>query len=582
MKRLDHALLYVRTVRHLRPEQFAHRVRLRTQRAMLARVPDAVVERIRPLDVSATGWPSGFSPLESQLPPQCPGAAENAEGRFVFLNHERALGEPADWDQTGAAQLWRYHLHYFEWAWCFAAHADREWATKAFGELWKSWRAAARFGRGDAWSPYVASLRAWVLCGVFDALVRHSPEEAAFRDDMALHARFLRAHLELDVGGNHLIKNLKAIAGLGVFLDDQRLIALARRRLAKEIGVQVLPDGGHYELSPSYHCQVLGDLIDVGALLAAAGQPPVPGLDDAVGAMRRWLGTMLMPDGDVPMFNDCWLIGTDRVALLEPSDRPAQRLTVLQPSGYVVMRPGPRMHLVADVGPPCPPSLPAHAHADCLSFELAVDGERVIVNSGTSTYEPGERRAYERSTAAHNTVEIDGQDQTEVWGAFRAARRAQAVLERAVDTAEVIEVTASHDGYRRLAGRPIHRRTWRTQPGPEVERLYITDEITGAGRHRLKWRLHTAPGCQPTPSDSNSIGMRRAAISVSRPVDPRLPVVDAEVARRFGCLDAGRVVEVPLASDLPAFVETVIVPAASSARAPTTTLESAGSMGFQS
>ena len=89
---------------------------------------------------------------------------------------------------------------------------------------------------------------------------------------------------------------------------------------------------------------------------------------------------------------------------------------MLQPSGYVVMRPGPRLHLVADVGPPCPPELPAHAHADCLSFELAVDGQRTVVDTGTSTYAPGERRQYERSTRAHNTVEVDGADQSEVWG----------------------------------------------------------------------------------------------------------------------------------------------------------------------
>ena len=85
------------------------------------------------------------------------------------------------------------------------------------------------------------------------------------------------------------------------------------------MAVQVLPDGGHYERSPSYHCQVLGDLIDVGALLEAAGFPPVDGLDDTVDAMRRWLGAMLLPDGDVPLFNDCTLVGKERLAVLAPA-----------------------------------------------------------------------------------------------------------------------------------------------------------------------------------------------------------------------------------------------------------------------
>ena len=78
------------------------------------------------------------------------------------------------------------------------------------------------------------------------------------------------------MGGNHLVKNLKALVGLGVFLGDDRLVAHAASHLERQIGVQVLADGGHYERSPSYHCQVLGDLIDVAGLLAAAGRPADP------------------------------------------------------------------------------------------------------------------------------------------------------------------------------------------------------------------------------------------------------------------------------------------------------------------
>ena len=54
-----------------------------------------------------------------------------------------------------------------------------------------------------------------------------------------------------------------------------------------------------------------------------------------------------------------------------------------------------------------------------------MDGVPLLVDTGTSTYAPGPVRDYERSTAAHNTVEVDGANSTEVWGAFRAARRAR-------------------------------------------------------------------------------------------------------------------------------------------------------------
>lgn len=487
---IDRALLLARTVGHLQPSQVAHRLRLRGQKALLGAVPGLIAPRLHRPVSAQPGWPEGYLPLDGRLAEGFPSAEANTEGRFRFLNEERSLGESTiDWKQAEADQLWRYHLHYFEWVWAFAAHPDRAWARHAFARLWRSWTGSTTFGRWDAWSPYVVSLRSWALCGAYRPLVADGPHEAEYLDHLSLSGGFVRANLEFDVGGNHLVKNLKAMVGLGVFLDDDRLVRLASRHLDRQIAVQVLADGGHFELSPSYHCQVLGDLIDIAALLEAAGRPPVEGLSGAVEAMRRWLGVMLMPDGEVPMFNDCTFVGEHRLKLLEPEPPPRRRLVVLQPSGYVVMRPDDRLHLVADVGPPCPPQLPAHAHADCLSFELAVDGQRVIVNSGTSTYQPGPRRTYERSTRAHNTVEIDGQDQTEVWGTFRAARRATPTLERANDDELTIEVVASHDGYRRLPGRPVHRRTWRVAAG-SVE---IVDDVTGAGVHRVASSIHVAP-----------------------------------------------------------------------------------------
>lgn len=478
--------LFARTARHLRPAQVLHRGRLRALKAAFARFPSPVADLLRRSLPPDPGWPVSFEPLDARLPAgECEAMAR---GHFRFLGEERSLGDQRDWEQAQADQLWRYHLHYFEWAWAFATHPNRDWSRAQFARLWSSWRRNTRFGRWDAWSPYVVSLRAWAMCGLYAPLVQDSDVETDYLDDIALHGGFVRANLEFDVGGNHLIKNLKALVGAGVFLADDALVTLAMSHLVPQLHVQVLADGGHFERSPSYHCQVLGDLIDVADLLCAAGRPLPPEIPNAIAAMRSWIGAILLPDGDVPLFNDCTRVGLERLALLAPTPplSSATRLTVLQPSGYVVVGRGAgRIHMVADVGPPCPPDLPAHAHADCLSFELSVDGRRLVVNSGTSTYETGERRNYERSTAAHNTVEIDGEDQTEVWGRFRAARRARGMLERAEDQGEVALVIAAHDGYKRLPGNPVHRRTWSvTDHGME-----IIDTVEGAYDHRSVARV---------------------------------------------------------------------------------------------
>ena len=92
------------------------------------------------------------------------------------------------------------------------------------------------------------------------------------------------------MGGNHLVKDLKALAGLAVFFADDGLLGQTLDRLSAQLAVQVLPDGGHFERAPAYHCQVLGDLIDVDGLLRAAGRAPGPELTAAIERMRRWLG----------------------------------------------------------------------------------------------------------------------------------------------------------------------------------------------------------------------------------------------------------------------------------------------------
>jgi uncharacterized heparinase superfamily protein len=400
-----------------------------------------------------------------------------------------ADGQHLDWQQASAPQLWRFHLHYWDWAWGLAAAEDRGAARAVFARLWRSWQASCGFGRGDAWLPYPTALRAWSWCGLHRDLVAGTELEQDFLREMAAHAGFLRRHLESDVGGNHLIKDLKALAGLGVFLRDERLLTRALARLTSQLAVQLLPDGGHYERAPAYHCQVLADLIDVAELVSATGHAPAPELTLAIVRMRRWLGEVLTPDGVVPLLNDGYPVPAALVAELRPGPAPDTRLLTLPDTGLVRVAAG-GWHLIADVGAACPDELPAHAHADTLGCLVHVDGAPLLVDTGTSTYEAGSVRSYERSTAAHNTAELDGADSTEVWGAFRAGRRARVRGVVTRDDAGRMTVEAAHNGYRRLPGRPVHRRQWSlTSDG-----LQVNDEVTGGRRHSAAVRWHLAPG----------------------------------------------------------------------------------------
>src|SRR5690606_38857552 len=99
------------------------------------------------------------------------------------------------------------------------------------------------------------------------------------------------------------------------------------------------------------------------------------------------------------------------------------RESKLSQSGYRKLT-NENFDLCFDVGEVGPTYQPGHAHADTLSFELYIHNRPVIVDTGTSTYEVNEIRFYERSTAAHNTVSLNGENSSEVWGGHRVGKRA--------------------------------------------------------------------------------------------------------------------------------------------------------------
>jgi uncharacterized heparinase superfamily protein len=544
-----------RTAVHLQPSQVAHRARLRTQRAALRRWPQLGQRLLASTSpVSAGGWPTSFTPLDAIAPQRWPSLAQLMSGRIRLLGVIRDLGEPVRWQHTDAPQLWRFHLHYWDWAWGLAAEPDRGTARAVFARLWQSWQASCDFGRGDAWLPYPTALRAWSWCGLYRDLVQGSDLEHRFLREVAAHAGFLRRHLEADVGGNHLVKDLKALVGLGVFLRDERLLHWALHRLSSQFAVQVLPDGGHYERAPAYHCQVLGDLIDVADLMSATGRTPAPELTLAIARMRRWLGTVLTPDGAVPLLNDGYPVPNALIAALRPDPAPGAPLMTLPDTGLIRAAVG-GWHLIADVGAACPDELPAHAHADTLGCLLHVDGTPLLVDTATSTYTAGQVRSYERSTAAHNTVEVDGCDSTEVWGAFRAGRRARVRSPVASASAGHVTVEAAHDGYRRLPGRPVHRRRWSLASAG----LQVDDEVTGGRRHAVTVRWHLAPGASVQLQAAGAMVSTVAGdfpVRVSATAPLRLGVEPGMVATGFQSTTVGPVLTCRIDSALPVRVST--------------------------
>ena len=197
-----------------------------------------------------------------------------------------------------------------------------------------------------------------------------------------------------------------------------------------------------------------------------------------------------MPSGRrVSFFNDCaFRVAQEPRGLFEYAERLAVQSThaALGESGYIRLE-NDQTVVLFDAAPIGPDYQPGHAHADALSFELSHRGRRLLVNSGTSTYDPGAERNRQRGTAAHNTVRIDGLDQSEMWASFRVARRAH-IIDARSEGADFAE--AAHDGYRRLRHPVVHRRSLELLD----RELIVTDFLEGTGTPDAEVFFHLHPG----------------------------------------------------------------------------------------
>ena len=406
-----------------------------------------------------------------------------------LLNVERALQFPRDWNNPAWEKLWIYQLHYFD----DLRTACVEPADPADAALVVRWIKENPPWKGSGWEPYPLSLRIvnWIRW-----LIGTKHDDAYVVASLATQVRHLSRQLEYHLLGNHLFANVKALIFAATFFQGEEAdqwMAIALRLLDREIDEQILPDGAHFELSPMYHALILEDLLDLLALEQCAQLQSLRKRSvrwrPAIGRMLSWLDRVTHPDGRIAFFNDA-VFG----ASAEPVELRtyAKRLGVQQAerahepsSGHYRLQRGP-CSVILDAAPVGPDHLPGHAHADTLSFELSWGMQRVVCNTGCSRYGVSAERLWERSTAAHATVEIDDTSSSEVWSGFRVAKRARPIRLRVSGN----EIECAHDGYTRLPGSPIHLRLLSLASDGT---MLVTDIVEGTGCHRVTARFPIHP-----------------------------------------------------------------------------------------
>lgn len=375
--------------------------------------------------------------------------------RFEFNGETHQLPEPIQWLANPSRDVeWHILLHKFYYAvglgLAYEQSADASYA-KRWMSLIDSWMLATPpdFIAADVTGRRVQN---WIYSYYY--FVAHSPHDSTKIISPAFHRRMLNSICQqveylcenLTPKRNHRTLELYAIFLAGVVFPEMRRAAywrtFALEQTVINMSSDLLADGVHCEQSTDYHHLVLKNYLNF-RRLAALNNIAVPqAMDQALQRALEFSMHVHKPDGIVPSLSDgdarsfldllkhgADLFSRDDMLYVATGGAtgkpPAQRVAHFASGGYSVIRSdwgqdaadfADAQHLVFDCGPLGEGN---HGHFDAMSFELAAFGKSLVVDPGRYTYseavDPRDGvnwRVHFRGTSAHNTVCIDGKQQT--------------------------------------------------------------------------------------------------------------------------------------------------------------------------
>ncbi|OGC05436.1 hypothetical protein A2V82_09945, partial [candidate division KSB1 bacterium RBG_16_48_16] len=450
------------------------------------------------------------------------------------------------------------HQHFVTLAKAFYLTGEENYAKELFSQ-WRDWLDKNPYLFGVSWT---SALELAFRLISWSRALQFSKSSEFFTPELLLsilqsveqHARFIAQHLSrYSSGNNHLIGEAVGLIYAGCCFPGLRDREKWRRKgfsiVFQQLPAQTFPDGVIKEQAVHY----LRYLFDFGILARTAaaqenmpvpqefdetlekmagfvyalyrGQRLVPKIGDEDGGQAiRWCEKESDPYasilatagylfnrpeffGEIDRIDEAtfWRLGVaEKPNGMTIKERTSQtEVSHFPHGGYIVIRHSAKnleQQVVFDCGPLGFGALAAHGHADALHFTLAVNGQAVLIDSGTYRYQCQPKwRSYFRGTRAHNTVTVDDLDQSQPLASFQWGRKAKAVLEKFDQQGDRILLVGRHDGYAKKG--VVHRRQMLFEPPGQWT---ITDFVEGKGVHRISLNFHLSP-CRYEIEGSNAV-----------------------------------------------------------------------------
>ncbi len=422
---------------------------------------------------------------------------------------------------------------------------------------------------------------AWQLIGALDCAAFQGEDGQEFRDrwltSIYRHMQFVRGNLSrYSSANNHLIGEL---AGLYVgastwpfWPKTRKWGAQTKKELLCEALLQNAPDGVNREQAISYQQFVLDFLIIAGLAARAKCDDFSDGYWERIEVMLEFIASVMDVNGNVPMIGDAddgyvvrlsqepdfcpyrsllataavlfergdfkrkagrfddksrWLFGSrgeEQFRRLESAVLALPRRAFPEGGYYILgceFDTDKEVRIVVDAGPLGYLSIAAHGHADALAFTLSVGGHEFLIDPGTYAYHTDRKwRDYFRGTSAHNTLAVDGENQSAIGGSFMWTRKANATCESWEPGDGMDRFVGVHDGYMRLPDPVIHRREiCLTKP---ERKIVITDILECLSTHLVQCYWHFSEACDVALEEASLI-VTNVGITIKLSIsDPRM------------------------------------------------------------
>ena len=493
---------------------------------------------------------------------------------------------------------------------------DEKYAQK-FVQLVDDWIEKNPLGLGVNWAVAMeVAIRAsnWIAGYYFFCESKSIPEQfwLKFFKNLYLHGVFIKYHLEYSWrSGNHFLSDIVGLIVLGIFFRHTRFgkawISWGTKNLENEMEAQVFVDGVDFEKSTSYQRLVIELFYTATILCSKNNIQLAPSFMKRLENMFDFVYYYLRPDGSIPLFGDAddgrlfrfivdndindhrhvlsvgailfgradfknaagkfhqdalWLFGGEgfekhqmlKAEIKEPGSK------AFPEGGFYIMR-AKDVHVMADAGDIGMGGMGGHGHNDTLSFEYWVNGEPLIVDSGTYAYTfDVAMRQDLRSTKSHNTIVVDGKEIATfvgLWMILKDSTNPQVLEWKVSDQQDVFE--AQHHAYDTLPSPVIHRR--RIELDKRTRIMKLTDVLDGSGTHLLESYLHFYPEVQvriANPREAVAIG-RHGRYTIKADVG-EFSQTESWFSRTYGVRERNVTLKLTVTTKVPARIQMEIGP----------------------